>query len=254
MRETRSRVTFSPILARDGVVQSKIGGTIGAMITTIFAFLMTLLPLQTPQLPHAFPRDGAKQLIDNERVTVWEAVFERGKPTPMHQHRYDMVIVDLADASVKATRQQGTATIGNIHVGQASFVRKGLTEKQEGTSDTPRHAIMIDLKDVVVPPLANKTNYPNAFPREGSKKLLDNERVVVWDYSWTPGKPTVMHFHDKDVVVVYLGNGDLSSTTPDGQTVVNSYSFGQSKFNARDRTHSELLAKGSQRVIAVELK
>jgi len=254
MRETRSPVTFYPILARDGAVQSKIGSTIGGMITTIFALLLTLLPVETPQIPPAFPREGAKQVIDNERVTVWDVVFEKGKPTPMHQHRYDMVIVDLADASVKATSQKGAATNGNLRVGQAGFVRKGTTETQEGTSDTPRHAIMIDLKDVVVPPLANKTSYPNAFPREGAKKLLDNERVVVWDYSWTPGKPTVMHFHDKDVVVVYLGNGDLSSTTPDGKTVVNSYSFGQSKFNARDRTHSELLVKGSQRVIAVELK
>jgi hypothetical protein len=63
-----------------------------------------------------------------------------------------------------------------------------------------------------------------------------------------------MHYHDKDVVVVYLDNGDLSSTTLDGKTTVNSYVFGQAKFNARDRTHSELLSKGSQRVIAIELK
>jgi hypothetical protein len=63
-----------------------------------------------------------------------------------------------------------------------------------------------------------------------------------------------MHFHDKDVVVVYLGTGDLSSTTPDGMTTVNSYVFGQAKFNPRDRTHSEMLVNGAQRVIAVELK
>ena len=81
-----------------------------------------------------------------------------------------------------------------------------------------------------------------------------DSRVRVWDFSWTSGKPTATHFHDKDVVVVYLDNGDLSSTTLDGNTVVNSYVFGQAKFNPRDRTHSELLVKGSQRVIAIELK
>ena len=224
------------------------------MMKAILVLLFTLLPLQTADLPHAFPRDGAKQLIDNERVTVWEATWEKGRPTAMHRHRYDMVGVELADASVKVTSQQGSATNASPRVGQAFFTRKGVTHLEEGTSETPRHAILIDLKDVMVPVLSNKTGFPDAFPREGAKKLLENERVVVWDYSWAPGKPTAMHFHDKDVVVVYLGNGDLSSTTPDGKTTVNSYSFGQSRFNTRDRSHSELLVKGTQRVIAVELK
>jgi len=226
------------------------------MIGTILALFVALLPqaAQTPELPHAFPRDGVKQLIDNDRVTVWEAIWEKGKPTPMHRHRYDMVGIELADASVKVTTLQGVVTNPSVRVGQAGFSRKGGTHMMEGTSDVPRRMILIDLKDVVVPPLANKSGYPDAFPREGGKKLIDNDRVSVWDYSWTPGKPTVTHFHSKDVVVVYLGNGDLSSTTPDGKTVVNSYTFGQAKFNPRDRTHSELLVKGTQRVIAVELK
>jgi hypothetical protein len=225
------------------------------MTKAFLTLLLTLFPLpQTPELPHAFPRDGAKQLIDNERVTVWEATWTKGKPSPMHRHRFDMVGIDLADATVKVTNQRGGVTNSVLKAGHVFFTPKGTTEIQEGTSDTPRHAILIDLKDLVIPPLANKSGYPDAFPREGSRKLLDNGRVVVWDYSWTAGKPTAMHFHDKDVVVVYLGTGDLSSTTPDGKTTFNSYVFGQAKFNPRDRTHSELLVKGTQRVIAVELK
>jgi hypothetical protein len=226
------------------------------MTKTLLTLLLTLFPVsaQTPQLPHAFPRDGVKQLIENERVTVWEATWPKGKPTPMHRHQFDMVGIELADATGKGTNLQGVATNFVSRLGQVGFTRKGATHMLEGTSDTPRHMILIDLKDVKVSPLPNKSGYADAFPREGAKKLLDNERVVVWDYSWTPGKPTAMHFHDKDVVVVYLGNGDLSSTTPNGQTTVNSYVFGQAKFNPRDRTHSELLVKGTQRVIAVELK
>lgn len=215
---------------------------------------MSLLPVQARNLPPAFPREGAKQIIDNERVTVWDVTLAKGKPTPMHQHPYDMVRVELAEATVKATSATGTASNGAVHKGQAAFLQKGLIDAQESTSDTPRHSIMIELKDVTVPPLPNKSGYPEAFPREGAKKLLDNPRVTVWDFAWTPGKPTVTHFHSRDVVVVYLDNGDLSSTTPDGKVTLNSYTFGQAKFNARDRTHSELLVKGMQRVIAVELK
>jgi hypothetical protein len=38
---------------------------------------------------------------------------------------------------------------------------------------------------------------PPAFPRPGVKKILENERVIVWDCTWTPGVATPMHFHDK---------------------------------------------------------
>jgi predicted metal-dependent enzyme (double-stranded beta helix superfamily) len=220
----------------------------------LFALLAVVSPLPLQNLPDAFPRDSAKQLIDNERVTVWDVTFEKGKSMPMHRHAYDAVLVDLADASMNVTAQNGRVSSGTTKVGRVSFLRKGGVEAQEGTSDTPRHAIIVELKDVKVPPLLNKSGYPDAFPRQGSTKALDNARVVVWDFAWIPGKPTPVHFHDKDVVAVFLGDGDVSSTTLDGKTVVNSYVSGQVRFNPRDRTHSETLVKGSQRVIAIELK
>ena len=65
---------------------------------------------------------------------------------------------------------------------------------------------------------------------------------------------TPMHFHDKDVVVVFLDDGDLSSTTPDGKVTTNSYTSGTVRFNARDRTHTETLVRGKQRAIITELK
>jgi hypothetical protein len=124
----------------------------------------------------------------------------------------------------------------------------------EGTSDTPRHAIVVDLKDVSVALLANTSGHSAAFPREGSRLLFDNSRVTVWDVSFTPGKPTVMHFHDKDVIAVYLGDGATSSTTPDGVTSSSPHFPGEAKFHPRNRTHTELLPSGMQRVIAIELK
>ena len=215
------------------------------LLALIVAFLAA--PQQTSDLPHAFPMSAAKQVIDNERVTVWDVTWEKGEPTPRYQLKYDAVVIDLVAMTVRPSNFRTTAVM-------TSFLPKGTSGSDEGASNTPRHAFFVDLKDVKVPLLPNKSGFPDAFPREGAKKLLDNNRVTVWDFSWTPGKPTAMHFHGKDVVAVYLGNGDLSSTTPDGKTVVNSSSFGQAKFNPRDRTHYETLVKGSQRVIAVELK
>ena len=138
----------------------------------IRSLLALLVALQTSNLPPAFPRDGAKQLIDNDRVTVWDVVIPKGKPTVMHQHKYDMVRVELADTTVRVTNPGGSpGAPGNIRMGTVAFGAKGMAESQETTGNTPRHAIMIELKDVVVPPIRNTSGYPDAFPRDGAKKV-----------------------------------------------------------------------------------
>jgi hypothetical protein len=146
-----------------------------------------------------------------------------------------------------ATAQPFDAVVVSLS-GSASFLPKGTAPKIAGRS------MVIDLKDHRVPPIENTTGYPLAFPRPGSKKILENARVIVWDYTWTPGVATPMHFHDKDVVVVYLDDGDLQSTTPDGKVVVNQYKFGMVRFNLANRTHTETLIHGKQRAIITELK
>jgi len=163
-----------------------------------------------------------KPIIDNERVAVWDVTnTAAAQPT-------DAVVVSLS--------------------GNAAFVPKGTSPKIDGRS------MVIDLKDHPAPTYTNTTNYPLAFPRPGSKKILENDRVIVWDYTWTPSVATPMHFHDKDVVVVFLEDGDLKSTTPDGKEVVNPYKTGTTRFNLGGRTHTETLTQGKQRAVITELK
>ena len=113
---------------------------------------------------------------------------------------------------------------------------------------------LIELQDARVAPLANTSGYPLAFPRPGSRKLFENERVVVWTFTWTQGVATPMHFHDKDVVVTYLADGALTSTDRQGKSAANEVRFGLTRFNARDRVHTEMLARGQGRAMMVELK
>jgi hypothetical protein len=183
---------------------------------------MVHLLILCAMLFQAGAQPASKPAIENDRVVVWE-VNGSAAPQPL-----DAVVVSFS--------------------GQATFVPKGMAPKVSG------HSLVIDLKNNHVAPIANSSGYPLAFPRPGVKKLLENERVIVWDYSWTPGMPTPMHFHDKDVVVLFLEDGDLRSTTPDGQAVVTAYTAGTVRFNAGNRTHSETLVNGKQRAIVMELK
>jgi hypothetical protein len=45
----------------------------------------------------------------------------------------------------------------------------------------------------------------------------------------------------------------LQSTTPDGKSVINGYKSGDIRFNRRDRTHTELLVKGTGSAVMTEL-
>lgn len=164
----------------------------------------------------------SKPVIDNDRVIVWDIA------SPIAASSLDTVVVSSS--------------------GNAAFVPKGKTPQVGGQS------LLIALKDHPLPPIKNTTSYPLGFPRPGAKKLLENDRVIVWDYTWEPGVATPMHFHDKDVVVWFLEDGDLKSTTPDGKETVNQYTADTVRFNQRDRTHSETLVKGKQRALITELK
>jgi hypothetical protein len=185
--------------------------------------LLWLLLMGAVEPPHS------TVIIDNDRVLVRDV----GAPTPVPipvGAAHDAVVVFLSDGKV----------------GQVAFERKG-------SSLTGRRSIVVELKDRTAAPYPNTSGYPNAFPRPGSTKVLENDRVVVWDYTWAPGVATPLHFHDKDVVVVYLADGALTSTTPDGVSAVNEHSFGFAKFNPGNRAHTELLSRGSARAIIIEL-
>jgi hypothetical protein len=168
---------------------------------------------------------GAEPVLDNERVTVWDTTHR----LPPAQH--DFVAVSLS--------RMGTAYFG--HQGDAPGPSGGRT-------------VVVELKDHSLPPIANGSGYPLAFPRPHARKLLENDKVVVWDYVWRPHDPSPMHFHDKDTLVVYEATGALQSTTPDGKTTVNENKFGDIRFNRRDRTHTELLLRGRGHAVITELK
>jgi hypothetical protein len=181
---------------------------------------------------------GAQPIVDNERVTVWDAVSTQADPNPIPSHNRDFVTIYLAGAADGAHKK-----------GDVIFAHNGAAKLSPG-----ERVVVIELKDHPVPPLPNKSGYPLAFPRPRVKKVLENDRVVVWSYAWKPGEPTPMHFHDKDVVVVYMEDTALKSTTPEGKSTVNEYSAFQTKFNLRDRVHTEMLVRGTGSAIMTELK
>ena len=61
-----------------------------------------------------------------------------------------------------------------------------------------------------------QVDLPPPFPRTNATKLLDTDRITVWDIVWPKGQPTAMHRHVYDQVGTYYAGGGRLITAPDG--------------------------------------
>ena len=107
------------------------------------------------EVTEASSQTASKPILENDRVVVWDVTDSAPA------RALDAVVVSFS--------------------GSAAFLPKGTPPKITGRS------IVIDLKDHPVAPIENTSGYPLAFPRPGVKKVLENERVIVWDCTWTLG-------------------------------------------------------------------
>jgi len=54
---------------------------------------------------------------------------------------------------------------------------------------------------------------PLAVSAQGDKPIIDNERVAVWDVTWTANQPGFAVPGNYDAVTVYLAGGDFRTGT-----------------------------------------
>jgi hypothetical protein len=192
--------------------------------------------------------------IDNERVTVSDITLDPGKPELMDEHNHDFVTLYLVGGKFRITDANGRSRVVTRRSGNATFTPEGSEKLEEVISGRPARIFVVDLKSYPSRPAINASKYPDAFPRPGSTKVLENEHIVVWDNVWVPGVPTPMHYHYREAVVLYQQDGSLKSTSPQGESVVASCTRGMVKFFKADRTHTEELENGKQSAIILELK
>ena len=172
-------------------------------------------------------------LFENERVAIWR--IEPGVPAhPADDVSLPGVLVSLADGTVRVADRIETLLKG---------VRAG-----------SGRAILIAVKAGRAASLERPPGISAAFPRDGAKAVAENSRVSVWDVSWSRGVKTPLHFHDKDVVAVYLSAGTVRTIPLEGQPTAIPRKAGEAIFLEGGRTHVEECLEGPRRDIIVELK
>jgi hypothetical protein len=155
---------------------------------------------QSQSYPPPYPREGTTGLIDNDRVQVWDVSWPKATPALMHRHLYDMTGLYYWPGGRVITALDGAKRNVTTVAGRIQWQLKGITHVEEGTSDDPLRAVMIELKGDG--PSGTRVKQPTvpAFTA-ATMPLLDNERVTVWDYPGTPAP--VRHLHPMDTVVVW---------------------------------------------------
>jgi hypothetical protein len=97
--------------------------------------------------------------------------------------------------------------------------------------------------------------YPSPFPRPDVTKILENDKVIVWDGRWTAGRVSTMHQHKLDLVGVVLKGGRIRHTFPDGSTRDGALSSpGDVVFQKKGVIHTEEPLVDGAWTIGIELK
>jgi hypothetical protein len=182
------------------------------------ALLFCAAPSGAETYPPPFPRDGAKKILDNEVMNVWDVTWTKGKAGGLHQLQYDQLSVTLTEGAIKVTRPDKGWTIDQTKLGAVNLQPKGTVIAEEGISDTPARTMVVEIKTYKTPVLdpkvvaglkeARAKGIQGQFPREGAVKLFETDRLTVWDDNWPIGKEGPMHAHYQTIVGLFYESAD----------------------------------------------
>ncbi len=221
------------------------------MLNVVGTLVGLLVAIQS--YPPPFPRPNATKLIETDQIVVWNIVWPKGEPTPMHRHVYDQVGTYYASGGRVITTPDGARRTTTTEVGALSTTRRGTLHIEEGATDPPLRAVFIELKqDEPSGRVDARTDLVPPFPREGAAKRLDDERVTVWDYTWKQSRGS--YRYRRDSVLVWLSDGTFQSSENGGNPATARVQAGQVRYVRAGSVESPELVSGTPRVMVFELK
>jgi hypothetical protein len=227
-----------------------------ALSATLLALLADPLvhAQQASQYPPAWPRLGSTTLVENNRGAAYNVTYLKDRPSPMHQHRYPFVGLDLETASIQVTGLDGTAHIYPVIKNNMWFLPKGTPHQEMSITAPARHIVAIDLKDETVPEASNTTGFPTKGYAGYQKMVLDNDRVTVWDCAWPPGVKGVTSFNSRDMFLAFAEGGDFSIESGAAPVIVEHYDAGQAIFLPGGHVRTLSSVHGTIHAMLVEVK
>jgi hypothetical protein len=163
---------------------------------TVLSLLLAMVAGQSAELPHPFPRPGTAKLLENDVVAVWDVSWLK-QQYPLHTHRYDLVGVSYVEGDRIITQGQAPGRLVNTKAWVFQTNRANVTHVEEGASDPPMRAVLIEVKPPAPRAAAEE-------PADGLRKVLgapawdSNNRTAAWLIA--AGASAATHRHGGDAV------------------------------------------------------
>jgi hypothetical protein len=162
--------------------------------------LLALVAGQAPELPPPFPRPGTTKLLENDVVAVWDVAWLK-QQYPLHTHRYDLVGVSYVEGDRIITQGNNPGRRVNTKAWVFQTNRANVTHVEEGASDPPMRAVLIELKHAAPREAAAEA------PADGLRQVagapaFENNRAVAWVVTAGSSAPTHRHVGDAVELIV----------------------------------------------------
>jgi hypothetical protein len=174
-----------------------------------------MLAAQAAELPPPFPRPGTTKILENDAVAVWNVSWLKQK-YPLHTHRYDLVGISYAEGDRIITQGDAPGRLVPTKAWVFQSHRAGVTHVEEGASDPPKRAVLIEVNSPAPRSAA-------AEPADGLRQVAGvpawdvNNRAAAWLVNGGSSAPT--HRHVGDAVELIFDGGPPKATFVPAGTV-----------------------------------
>ena len=174
--------------------------------------LLAVVASQVAPLPPPFPRPGTTQLLDNDAVAVWNVSWLEQK-YPLHTHRYDLVGISYAEGDRIITQGDSPGRLVPTKAWVFQTNRANVTHVEEGASDPPMRAVLIEVKAPAPRPAATE-------PADGLRQAIgppawENNRAAAWVVMSGSSAPPHRHVGDA-VELLFDGTTPKATFVPAG--------------------------------------
>ena len=184
-------------------------GVLNVMVIT------TMLAAQAAELPPPFPRPGTTKLLENDAVAVWDVSWLKQK-YPLHTHRYDLIGICYAEGDRIITQGDAPGRLVPTKAWVFQTNRAGVTHVEEGASDPPMRAVLIEVKSPG--PRERAEQPPDGLRQVAGAPAWDvNNRAAAWLVNGGSSAPT--HRHVGDAVELIFDGGPPKATFVPAGTV-----------------------------------